>query len=99
MKQFLLICTAAICLSVSPTMAQDAAVKKIIEMGQNDNQVMHHLDILTNRFGGRLVGSDAFENAAEWIIRELRVGDWMWKPKRREAFLWDSTADRGSAEC
>ena len=41
-------------------------------MGQNDNQVMHQLDILTNRFGGRLIGSDAYENAAEWMVREFK---------------------------
>lgn len=52
--------------------AQDAVVQKIIEIGQKDNQTMHHIDILTNRFGGRLVGSDAFENAAEWMVREYK---------------------------
>ena len=52
--------------------AQPAAVKKIIEAGTTDNRVMHHLDILTNRFGGRLIGSDAYENAAEWMMREYR---------------------------
>ena len=52
--------------------AQPAAVKKIIETAKADNQTMHHLDILTNRFGGRLVGSDAYENAAEWMLREFK---------------------------
>lgn len=33
--------------------AQPAAVKKIIEIGTTDNRVMHQLDVLTNRFGGR----------------------------------------------
>jgi hypothetical protein len=28
---------------------------------------MGHLDILTNRFGGRITGSDAYENATFWI--------------------------------
>ena len=41
-------------------------VERIIEIGKTDNQTMQHLDVLCNRFGGRLVGSDAFENAAEW---------------------------------
>ena len=53
-------------------LAQSNAVKKIIEMGTTDNQVMRHLDILTNRFGGRLVGSDAYENAAEWMQHEYK---------------------------
>lgn len=52
--------------------AQPAAVKKIIETGQTDNRVMHQLDILTNRFGGRVIGSDAYENAAEWMMREYK---------------------------
>ena len=52
--------------------AQPAAVKKIIETAKTDNQTMRHLDILTNRFGGRLVGSDAYENAAEWMQHEYK---------------------------
>lgn len=62
---------AFVCMAVFTSFAQDAAVKKIIEIGQTDNQVMHHLDILTNRFGGRPIGSDAYENAAEWMAREF----------------------------
>ena len=52
--------------------AQPAAVKKIIEIGTTDNRVMHQLDVLTNRFGGRPIGSDAYDNAAEWMLREFR---------------------------
>ena len=40
--------------------------KSIIEMGASDNQTMTYVDILCNRFGGRLIGSDAYDNAAEW---------------------------------
>lgn len=72
MKRTLLICAALACMAAAPGAAQDTAVKKIIEMGQTDNQVMHQLDILTNRFGGRPIGSDAYENAAEWMIREFK---------------------------
>ena len=54
--------TVSLCIGISH--AQPASVKKIIETAKTDNQTMHHLDILTNRFGGRLVGSDAYENAA-----------------------------------
>ena len=43
----------------------EAVVEKIIEIGHQDNQATHQLDILTNRFGGRPIGSDAYENAAE----------------------------------
>jgi len=51
---------------------QNKAVKTIIAIGQTDNQTMSHLDILTNRFGGRILGSDAFDNAAEWCAYQFR---------------------------
>ena len=47
-------------------------VEKIIEIGTTDNRTMDHLDVICNRFGGRLVGSDAFENAAEWCAAQFR---------------------------
>ncbi len=72
MKRNILIFMAMACLSFTTVFAQEPAIKKIIETGQTDNQVMHHLDILTNRFGGRPIGSDAYENAAEWIVREFK---------------------------
>ncbi|MDR1814889.1 MAG: Zn-dependent exopeptidase M28 [Tannerella sp.] len=52
--------------------SQESAIRKIVEMGNSDNQVMRHLDVLTNRFGGRPVGSDAYSNAAEWLAGEYR---------------------------
>ncbi|MFI3268155.1 MAG: peptidase M28, partial [Rikenellaceae bacterium] len=70
MKKLLLI--IAVFVATTNVFAQKDAIEKIIEIGQTDNQVMHHLDILTNRFGGRLVGSDAYENAAEWMMREYK---------------------------
>lgn len=50
----------------------DEVVQKIIEIGKTDNQTMRHLDILTNRIGGRLIGSDAYDNAVEWAAAEFR---------------------------
>ena len=47
-------------------------VGQIIEIGKTDNQTMDHLDILCNRFGGRPVGSAAYENAAEWAASKFR---------------------------
>lgn len=52
----------------------DKTVDRIIEIAKTDNQTMHHLDVLCNRFGGRLVGSDAYENAANWAASKFR--DW-----------------------
>lgn len=59
-------------LPFSPQAQNDPVVEKIIEIGKTDNQSMDHLDILCNRFGGRLIGSDAYENAAEWAAYKFR---------------------------
>ena len=50
----------------------DPVVEKIIEIGTTDNQTMDHLDILCNRFGGRPIGSDAYENAALWAASKFK---------------------------
>jgi hypothetical protein len=57
---------------LSASAQKDKVVKKIIEIGTEDNQAMDHLDVLSNRFGGRLIGSDAYENAAEWAAYKFR---------------------------
>ncbi len=49
----------------------DSIYKRIIEIGNSDNRSMDHLDILCNRFGGRLIGSDAFENASIWAASKF----------------------------
>jgi hypothetical protein len=49
----------------------DPAIERIIELGKTDNRAMHHLDILTNRIGGRLSGSDAYNNAAVWAASQF----------------------------
>jgi hypothetical protein len=46
-------------------------MQRIVEIGQTDNRSMQHLDILCNRFGGRLIGSDAYENAALWAASKF----------------------------
>ena len=35
----------------------EATIRKIMEVGRSNNQVMEHLDILSNRIGARLTGS------------------------------------------
>ena len=71
MKRTLLIWASMACMTVHSVTAQDAAVNKIIEIGQTDNQVMDHLDILTNRIGGRVIGSNAYDNAVEWVASKF----------------------------
>ena len=51
--------------------AQDAVVKKIIHEGTTNNQTQKHLDILTNRIGGRPVGSDAYNAAVLWAAAQF----------------------------
>lgn len=47
--------------------AQNEVSHKIMALGKNDNRTMHHLDVLANRIGGRITGSDAYENATFWV--------------------------------
>lgn len=49
----------------------DTIFNRIITIGNEDNRTMQHLDILSNRFGGRLIGSDAYENAAFWAASKF----------------------------
>jgi hypothetical protein len=74
MKIFRYIFTLTILVSVfSLSQAQqDKVVKSIIQLGQTDNQTMNHLDVITNRFGGRLIGSNAYDNAAQWCAAQFR---------------------------
>lgn len=61
----------------------DPVVEEIIKIGQTDNQTMDHLDILCNRFGGRLVGSDAYENSADWAASKFK--EWGMQVELQEA--------------
>ena len=51
--------------------AQDKVIKKIIETGTTDNQVMVHADFLANRIGGRLIGSAALTEAEAWVKEQF----------------------------
>jgi hypothetical protein len=74
MKRTLLISlTLLVFLFSAGAFAQEKKViDEIIRIGQTDNQSMRHLDFLSNRFGGRILGSDSYENAAEWVASEFR---------------------------
>lgn len=66
-------CTAALSLlplSVEASVPQgdDPIVKKVMALAAEDNQTMDHLDIVTNRFGGRPIGSDAYTHATDWAV-------------------------------
>lgn len=56
------------------TQAQDGTAKRIVDLGKHDPQVMRWLDVLSNRFGGRMTGSNAYTHAALWAKNQL--GAW-----------------------
>jgi len=70
-KKITFLFVATLLFSQSVLAQNNSVVKKIIEIGKTDNQTMEHLDVLCNRFGGRLVGSDAYENAAVWAASKF----------------------------
>lgn len=77
-------CMMALCMAtLAPAVAKDRTVEKIIAEGRGNPQVADHLDVLTGRFGGRLVGSAAFDDAAEWMIH--KYGQWGIKAYKEEA--------------
>lgn len=59
-------------LSFLTVTGQQKTYESIIKSGQTDNRSMEYLDILTNRFGGRPIGSDAYDNSAEWIMSKFK---------------------------
>lgn len=61
----------------------DKVTRRIIEIGQKDNHTEALLDELTTRFGGRPIGSNAYDNAAEWAARKFR--EWGMKVVFEEA--------------
>jgi hypothetical protein len=58
--------------------------EKIIATGRDGNQVMDHLDVLSNRIGSRLTSSDGLQNACEWTrdkfaelgLQNARLEEW-----------------------
>jgi hypothetical protein len=73
MKKFVTFILVSLLFSYSsPGQTVNKVTAQIIELGKKDNHAPDHLDILCNRFGGRLVGSDAYDNAAEWCASEFK---------------------------
>jgi carboxypeptidase Q len=70
-KSSLILLLAGIAVSIISTAQSDPVMEKIVELGRTDNRTMELLDILCNRFGGRLIGSDAYENAALWAASKF----------------------------
>jgi len=71
---FLLLIITLFSINTTVHAQNDLVNNKIIHIGKNDNQTMKHLDVLCNRFGGRLIGSAGYNNAAEWA--KLKFEEW-----------------------
>src|ERR1700683_3216504 len=55
-----------------PIRAVDRPVyDKIKAEEMEHSQIMHTLHLLTDRYGPRLTGSPNFENAANWVVKQL----------------------------
>jgi hypothetical protein len=81
-------------ISFSALSAQERKViNSIIKIGQTDNQTMNHLDILSNRFGGRILGSSSYDNAAQWVAYEFKK--WGMEVQMDEAGTLPVGFDRG----
>lgn len=52
--------------------SQDRVCERIIELGKSENQSMRHLDILSNRIGGRVLGSSNYDIAVQWAAGEFK---------------------------
>ena len=68
-----IVMTAALLISVAVSgLSQDKVVQKVLELGSTDNQVMELEDFLTNRIGGRPIGSHALEDAEKWAADQFK---------------------------
>lgn len=59
-------------LAGTPSPSPDATARRIVALGTGEPRVMDWLDILSNRFGGRMAGSDAYTHASQWAHMQLR---------------------------
>ena len=59
-------------IQASPQAQDDPVLAKVVDIGKNDNQTTRWLDVLSNRFGPRISGTDAYNNAAQWAVQQFR---------------------------
>lgn len=59
--------------SVSLQAKEPTDVDRLIAVGQDDNRVHEHLDILCNRIGPRLTASDGLQRACEWAVERFKA--------------------------
>jgi carboxypeptidase Q len=68
----IVLAAAVVSFQTPPRTADDPVVRKIIELGTNDNRVMLWNDYASNRFGGRETGSNAYNDAAAWAVWQFK---------------------------
>jgi carboxypeptidase Q len=75
-----LVCLAAALAATSAAVAQApitdrqrADANRLIDAALSDSTAYARLSVLTDRFGHRLSGSTALEDAIDWILREMKV--------------------------
>ncbi|WP_219134315.1 M28 family metallopeptidase [Janthinobacterium sp. UMAB-60] len=71
----------------------DATARRIVALGTSDPRAMDWLDILSNRFGGRMAGSDAYTHAAQWARMQLQ--QWGVQAELEEAGQMPAGFNRG----
>lgn len=72
MKFKVLVTLALLCLACNASAQDLKAEKKIAELGATENPTWDYLSTLTGRFGGRVLGSSSYENAAAWLLHEFK---------------------------
>jgi carboxypeptidase Q len=65
------------------TASDDPVVQAIVRLGTADGRALEWLDILSNRFGGRMAGSDAYTHAAAWA--RMQFAQWGVQAELEEA--------------
>jgi hypothetical protein len=68
----LLVAAALVGVRAAAQAPDDPVVGKIIELGRTDNQVMAWADYASNRFGGRVTGSNAYNDATAWAVWQFK---------------------------
>ena len=69
---FMLVVVPVASFSPASQGADHPFLARIIEIGKSDNQTTTWLDYLTNRFGTRISGTDAYLNAAQWALQQFK---------------------------
>ncbi len=69
-RLILLFAISLFTLSIS-AQSESEIIDKVLELGKSNNTTMQQLDILSNRIGGRIVGSNALQNAEKWAATQF----------------------------